>query len=348
VGTAHRDAGGGGRGAARWSGDATDGGSATAAPTKPRNHHHHRRRQATSKASLPSPHSFFLSLIQRRQGGSGAAKAMAVDLMSCGSGGGGAYEHLAFQEAAAAGLRSLELLASSLSPRAAGRAESPPLGQIADQAVSRFRRVINLLDRTGHARFRRAPAAPPATPPESPRPAPVPQPPAAAAPTTKSLTLDFTKPPPAVAAKAPAPAPAASATSTSFLSSVTAGGEGSVSKGCSLAAVSSGKPPLPKRKHPASGAAAPAAHHHHAEPGAARCHCLRKPKRSQPARAVSPHGACDRRRGSQSSSHSPALSDIPGDEYSWRKYGQKPINGSPYPRGYYRCSSVKGVPRAEA
>ena len=108
--------------------------------------------------------------------------------------------------------------------------------------------------------------------------------------------------------------------------------------------MSSGKPPLPKRKHPASGAAAPAAHHHHAEPGAARCHCLRKPKRSQPARAISPHGACDRRRGSQSSSHAPASSDIPGDEYSWRKYGQKPINGSPYPHGYYRCSSAKGCP----
>jgi len=71
---------------------------------------------------------------------------------------------------------------------------------------------------------------------------------------------------------------------------------------------------------------------------------LRKPKRSQPARAISPHGACDRRRGSQSSSHTPASSDIPGDEYSWRKYGQKPINGSPYPRGHYRCSSAKGCP----
>nr|WFL37666.1 WRKY transcription factor 14 [Crocus sativus] len=32
----------------------------------------------------------------------------------------------------------------------------------------------------------------------------------------------------------------------------------------------------------------------------------------------------------------------PSDFWSWRKYGQKPIKGSPYPRGYYRCSSSKG------
>ncbi|KAF5744395.1 putative WRKY transcription factor 23 [Tripterygium wilfordii] len=30
------------------------------------------------------------------------------------------------------------------------------------------------------------------------------------------------------------------------------------------------------------------------------------------------------------------------DIWAWRKYGQKPIRGSPYPRGYYKCSSSKG------
>ncbi|XP_047944953.1 probable WRKY transcription factor 69 isoform X1 [Salvia hispanica] len=34
----------------------------------------------------------------------------------------------------------------------------------------------------------------------------------------------------------------------------------------------------------------------------------------------------------------------PPDSWSWRKYGQKPIKGSPYPRGYYKCSSSKGCP----
>ncbi|XP_022757461.1 WRKY transcription factor 22-like [Durio zibethinus] len=33
---------------------------------------------------------------------------------------------------------------------------------------------------------------------------------------------------------------------------------------------------------------------------------------------------------------------LSSDVWAWRKYGQKPIKGSPYPRGYYRCSSSKG------
>ncbi|KAH7862856.1 hypothetical protein Vadar_010374 [Vaccinium darrowii] len=38
------------------------------------------------------------------------------------------------------------------------------------------------------------------------------------------------------------------------------------------------------------------------------------------------------------------LGDIPPDEYSWRKYGQKPVKGSPHPRGYFKCSSMRGCP----
>ncbi|KAH7365010.1 hypothetical protein KP509_18G003700 [Ceratopteris richardii] len=33
---------------------------------------------------------------------------------------------------------------------------------------------------------------------------------------------------------------------------------------------------------------------------------------------------------------------LPSDSWAWRKYGQKPIKNSPFPRSYYKCSSVKG------
>ncbi|XP_021773188.1 probable WRKY transcription factor 74 [Chenopodium quinoa] len=62
-----------------------------------------------------------------------------------------------------------------------------------------------------------------------------------------------------------------------------------------------------------------------------KCHCSKKRKlrvkRSIKVPAISNKNA-----------------DIPHDEYSWRKYGQKPIKGSPHPRGYYKCSSVRGCP----
>ncbi|CAA2981931.1 probable WRKY transcription factor 21 [Olea europaea subsp. europaea] len=62
-----------------------------------------------------------------------------------------------------------------------------------------------------------------------------------------------------------------------------------------------------------------------------RCHCSKKRKHRV-------------RRSIKVPAISNKLADIPPDEYSWRKYGQKPIKGSPHPRGYYKCSSMRGCP----
>ncbi|KAM0916947.1 hypothetical protein ACQ4PT_009936 [Festuca glaucescens] len=265
---------------------------------------------------------------------------MAVDLMGCYAPR-RADDQMAIQEAAAAGLRSLELLVSSLSAEAPSKAHQPqpqqPFGEIADQAVSKFRKVISILDRTGHARFRRGPVEPPPTPPPAPVAAPPPTPrtpapltvvapvsvaapamPLAVSHPQKSLTLDFTKP-----NLVSMSAATTSVTSTSFFSSVT-GGEGSVSKGRSL--VSAGKPPLSghKRKPCAGG-------HSEANTTGSRCHCSKRRKNRVKTTIRVP-------------AVSAKIADIPADEYSWRKYGQKPIKGSPYPRGYYKCSTVRGCP----
>lgn len=63
-----------------------------------------------------------------------------------------------------------------------------------------------------------------------------------------------------------------------------------------------------------------------------RCHCPSKRKKSRVKRTV------------RVPAISAKLADIPVDEFSWRKYGQKPIKGSPHPRGYYKCSTVRGCP----
>ncbi|RHN72576.1 putative transcription factor WRKY family [Medicago truncatula] len=36
--------------------------------------------------------------------------------------------------------------------------------------------------------------------------------------------------------------------------------------------------------------------------------------------------------------------ELPKDPWAWRKYGQKPIKGSPHPRSYYKCSTWSDCP----
>ncbi|EPS63866.1 hypothetical protein M569_10918, partial [Genlisea aurea] len=65
--------------------------------------------------------------------------------------------------------------------------------------------------------------------------------------------------------------------------------------------------------------------------GSSRCHCPKK-RKTRLKRVV------------RVPAISMKMADIPPDDFSWRKYGQKPIKGSPHPRGYYKCSSIRGCP----
>ncbi|KAJ8421377.1 hypothetical protein Cgig2_021539 [Carnegiea gigantea] len=62
-----------------------------------------------------------------------------------------------------------------------------------------------------------------------------------------------------------------------------------------------------------------------------RCHCSKK-RKHRVKRSIKVPAVSNK------------LADIPPDKYSWRKYGQKPIKGSPHPRGYYKCSTMRGCP----
>ncbi|KAJ1425730.1 Zn-cluster domain [Sesbania bispinosa] len=256
-------------------------------------------------------------------------------------------EQKAIQEAASEGLKGMEHLIRTLSNQ-----PTHLNTHLTDLTVSKFKKLISLLNRTGHARFRRAPVHPSSSSPvsappfASPAPVSVRHAPASFVPAQpQSMTLDFTKPNNNVLSSnaksmelefSKETTTFSVSSNSSFMSSAITG-DGSVSNGkifltpaVAAPATSAGKPPLSsapftkKRCHD---------HREHSDDvsGSSKCHCIKRRKNRVKKTVRVP-------------AISSKIADIPPDEYSWRKYGQKPIKGSPYPRGYYKCSTVRGCP----
>ncbi|KAK9266070.1 hypothetical protein L1049_018207 [Liquidambar formosana] len=280
-------------------------------------------------------------------------------------------EQIAIQEAASAGLKSMDHLIRLLSHQNR-QSNDVDCRELTDFTVSKFKKLISTLNRTGHARFRRGPVcssslssaslsvpqsqaltltpAPVASPAIA--PAPIASPASFLQPQPQTLTLDFTKPnvlssnskgsemvsTSQFTKESFSISQPMSSTNSSFMSTITGDGSVSNGKGSSLffapapaPAVSGGKPPLStpykKRCH----------EHDHSDEfsgkysGSSKCHCSKR-RKSRVKNTI------------RVPAISSKIADIPPDEYSWRKYGQKPIKGSPYPRGYYKCSSMRGCP----
>ncbi|KAJ0607053.1 putative transcription factor WRKY family [Helianthus annuus] len=93
---------------------------------------------------------------------------------------------------------------------------------------------------------------------------------------------------------------------------------------------SSRKPPLPSTHRKRCGADRPVASVHGSGSG---CHCCSKRRKTGSKREI--------RRVPITGSK---ITSIPADDYSWKKYGEKKIDGSLYPRVYYKCITGKGCP----
>ncbi|KAI5655259.1 hypothetical protein M9H77_32446 [Catharanthus roseus] len=252
---------------------------------------------------------------------------------------------------------------------------------VADAAVNKFKKFISLLDRTrtGHARFRRGPVTNP-TQQQLQKPQ-ISSPPSNSSLNQPSTNLIQVQPmeeekekltksssriycPTPIQGLPPLPhnhhqlvknVPterkessttinfAAASPVNSFMSSLTGDTDSlqpsMTSSGFQITNLSShvssaGKPPLStssfKRKCSSMDDAAVKCGGGGASSGS-RCHCPKK-RKSRMKRVI------------RVPAISMKMADIPPDDYSWRKYGQKPIKGSPHPRGYYKCSSVRGCP----
>lgn len=220
-------------------------------------------------------------------------------------------DQIALQEAASAGLKSMEHLIRLVSHQ-----QQMDCRELTDSTVSKFNRAVSGLNRTGHARFRRGPVQPPFSRSQVPRTpvvhstasqiqdlnlAPVPAPEVPSLGLTfqpQTLTLDFTMPnlgAPNSSQVDPkmkgcemvskesfsiSPPMSTSVNSSSFMSSIT--GEGSVSNGkqgsssmflAPGTSVPAGKPPIFGKM---------CREHDHSDSasgktsGSGRCHCKKR------------------------------------------------------------------------
>lgn len=300
-------------------------------------------------------------------------------------------EDNAVQEAATAGLQSVEKLIRLLSqsqtqsqlqiyPDPSSKSSSSSTTEyqaVADAAVNKFKKFISLLDRTrtGHARFRRGPVTnPPLQEPQQKTQKNRPVSPPLSQPATNLIhpvEEDKVKSSSRIYCPTPIqglpPLPhnhhqlvknasmerkessttinfAAASPVNSFMSSLTGDTESlqpsMTSSGFQITNLSShvssaGKPPLSttsfKRKCSSMDDTAVKCGISGGASSGSRCHCPKK-RKSRMKRVI------------RVPAISMKMADIPPDDYSWRKYGQKPIKGSPHPRGYYKCSSVRGCP----
>ncbi|KAL1222534.1 putative WRKY transcription factor 7 [Cardamine amara subsp. amara] len=273
-------------------------------------------------------------------------------------------EDTALREAASTGIHSVEEFLKLIGQSQPTENQKTEITAVTDVAVNSFKKVISLLgrSRTGHARFRKAPVttqtpfkqATTAEEEEEKKPGitsvftnqkteqyhggsafrvycPTPihrRPPlshnnnnnnhikngSSSSPQEPPSTINFAPSPPVSAAN-------------SFMSSHRCDTDSNqMSSGFeftnpSQVSGSRGKPPLSsvslKRRCNSS--------------SSSRCHCSKK-RKSRVKRVIRVPAVSSK------------MADIPSDEFSWRKYGQKPIKGSPHPRGYYKCSSVRGCP----
>ncbi|XP_071698633.1 WRKY transcription factor WRKY51-like [Rutidosis leptorrhynchoides] len=130
-----------------------------------------------------------------------------------------------------------------------------------------------------------------------------------------------------------------STNSSSLLSPLTSGEEGSVSNGKQFSGLgivapaptfSNRKPPLPLSHRKRCRADRPSVSLHGSS--SKGCHCCKRRK------------IASKREIKRVPITGSKITSIPADDYSWKKYGEKLIDGSNYPRVYYKCSTGKGCP----